>query len=64
MPLFWRVFLLNAALLLAAGALLAFSPATISTPVRVVEESVLASAFGVAYDTYRAQTARLVPGVW
>jgi two-component system sensor histidine kinase UhpB len=43
MPLFWRVFLLNAALLLAAGALLAFSPATISTPVRVVEESVLAA---------------------
>ena len=43
MPLFWRVFLLNAALLLAAGALLAFSPARISTPVRVVEEAVLAA---------------------
>jgi two-component system sensor histidine kinase UhpB len=43
MPLFWRVFLLNAALLVAAGLLLAFSPARISTPVRVVEESVLAA---------------------
>jgi two-component system, NarL family, sensor histidine kinase UhpB len=43
MPLFWRVFLLNAALLVAAGLLLAFSPARISTPIRVVEESVLAA---------------------
>ena len=43
MPLFWRVFLLNAALLVAAGVLLALSPATISTPVRVVEEAVLAA---------------------
>jgi len=43
MPLFWRVFLLNAALLAAAGVLLAISPATISTPVRVVEEAVLAA---------------------
>ncbi len=43
MPLFWRVFLLNAALLAAAGVLLAFSPATISTPVRVVEEAVVAA---------------------
>jgi two-component system, NarL family, sensor histidine kinase UhpB len=43
MPLFWRVFLLNAALLVAAGVLLAVSPATISTPVRVVEEAVLAA---------------------
>jgi two-component system, NarL family, sensor histidine kinase UhpB len=42
MPLFWRVFLLNAALLLAAGALLAFSPARISTQARVVEEAALA----------------------
>src|SRR4029078_5681444 len=43
MPLFWRVFLLNAALLVAAGLLLAFSPARISTPIRVVEESFLAA---------------------
>ncbi len=43
MPLFWRVFLLNAALLAAAGVLLAISPATISTPVRVVEEAVVAA---------------------
>jgi two-component system, NarL family, sensor histidine kinase UhpB len=43
MPLFWRVFLLNAALLVAAGLLLALSPARISTPIRVVEESVLAA---------------------
>jgi two-component system sensor histidine kinase UhpB len=32
--LFWRVFLLNAALLVAAAVTLAFTPATISFPVR------------------------------
>ena len=39
--LFWRVFLLNAALLVAAGVALAVSPVQISTPARVVEEAVL-----------------------
>jgi two-component system, NarL family, sensor histidine kinase UhpB len=43
MPLFWRVFLLNGVLLVAAGVLLAFSPARINTPTRVLEESVLAA---------------------
>ena len=38
MPLFWRVFLLNAALLVLAGVLLALSPLTVSEPVRVIEE--------------------------
>ena len=41
--LFWRVFLLNAALLVAAGVALAVSPIEISTPTRVVEEAVLAA---------------------
>jgi two-component system, NarL family, sensor histidine kinase UhpB len=40
--LFWRVFLLNAALLVAAGFALAVSPIRISTPWRVVDEAVLA----------------------
>ena len=42
MSLFWRVFLLNAALLIAAGVALAVSPVQISTPTRVVEEAVIA----------------------
>jgi two-component system sensor histidine kinase UhpB len=41
MRLFWRVFLLNAALLVAAGIVLALSPLTISAPVRVLEEVAL-----------------------
>ncbi len=41
MRLFWRVFLLNAALLVAAGVVLALSPLTISAPVRVIEEVAL-----------------------
>ncbi|HST16259.1 MAG TPA: histidine kinase [Gaiellaceae bacterium] len=41
MRLFWRVFLLNAALLVAAGIVLAVSPVTISAPVRVIEEVAL-----------------------
>jgi two-component system, NarL family, sensor histidine kinase UhpB len=39
--LFWRVFLLNAALLVAAGVVLAVSPIQISTPTKVLEEAVL-----------------------
>ena len=41
MSLFWRVFLLNAALLVAAGVALALAPVTISTPVEMLEEVVL-----------------------
>jgi two-component system sensor histidine kinase UhpB len=40
-PLFWRVFLLNAALVVAAGVVLGVSPVRISTPTRVGEELVL-----------------------
>jgi len=40
--LFWRVFLLNGALLVGAGVVLAVSPIRISTPARVVEEAALA----------------------
>ena len=40
--LFWRVFLLNAVLLIGAGVVLAVSPVEISTPTRVIEEAVLA----------------------
>ena len=38
MSLFWRVFLLNAALLVGAGIVLALSPLTISAPIKVLEE--------------------------
>jgi two-component system sensor histidine kinase UhpB len=41
MPLFWRVFSLNAALLMVAGVVLALSPISISTPVKELEEAVL-----------------------
>ena len=41
MSLFRRVFLLNAALLVAAGILVALSPITVSTPVKVFDEVVL-----------------------
>lgn len=41
MSLFRRVFLLNAALLVGAGVLVAVSPITVSTPVQVFDEVVL-----------------------
>jgi two-component system sensor histidine kinase UhpB len=41
MSLFRRVFLLNAALLVGAGVLVAVSPITVSTPVKVFDEVVL-----------------------
>jgi two-component system sensor histidine kinase UhpB len=41
MSLFWRVFLLNAALLVTAGVVLALSPVTVSTPIKVLEEVAL-----------------------
>ncbi|WP_455362542.1 HAMP domain-containing sensor histidine kinase [Streptomyces sp. SYSU K21746] len=41
MPLFWRIFLLNAAVLLAATALLLLGPVTVSTPVLLTEAAVL-----------------------
>ncbi|RRO16710.1 HAMP domain-containing protein [Saccharopolyspora rhizosphaerae] len=41
MSLFWRVFLLNAAVLTAATALLVLSPATVSTPVLPAEGLIL-----------------------
>jgi two-component system sensor histidine kinase UhpB len=42
MTLFWRVFITNAVLLLAAGLALALSPLTISAPIAAVEAVVLA----------------------
>ncbi|MEV5678211.1 MULTISPECIES: HAMP domain-containing sensor histidine kinase [unclassified Streptomyces] len=42
MSLFWRIFLLNAAVLVAAGALLLLGPITISTPVLLTEALILA----------------------
>ncbi|GHA88671.1 sensor histidine kinase [Streptomyces termitum] len=42
MPLFWRIFLLNAVVLIAATALL-LGPVTVSTPVLLTEASVLAA---------------------
>jgi len=47
MRLFWRVFLLNAALLVVAGIVLALSPLTISAPVKVLEEFVIVVGIGL-----------------
>jgi two-component system, NarL family, sensor histidine kinase UhpB len=41
MSLFRRVFLLNALLIVAAGVVLALSPVTVSTPIKVLEEVIL-----------------------
>ena len=46
MSLFWRIFLLNAALLIAATVLLMLGPVTVSTPVLATEALILAA--GVA----------------
>jgi two-component system sensor histidine kinase UhpB len=43
MPLLWRIFMLNAAVLAAATAALALSPATVSFPVAATEAAVLAA---------------------
>ena len=43
MPLFWRTFLTNAAVLIAAGLVLVLSPATVSSPVSLGEATVLAA---------------------
>ncbi|MFJ3670526.1 HAMP domain-containing sensor histidine kinase [Streptomyces sp. NPDC090106] len=45
MPLFWRIFLLNAVVLVAATALL-LGPVTVSTPVLLTEAAVLAGGLG------------------
>ncbi|MET9594357.1 HAMP domain-containing sensor histidine kinase [Streptomyces sp. NPDC006516] len=42
MSLFWRIFLLNAAVLVAAGALLLLGPITVSAPVVLTEALILA----------------------
>lgn len=47
MPLFWRVFATNAAVLTLAAAVLALSPATISFPVAVTEAAVLVVGLAV-----------------
>ncbi|NJP99117.1 HAMP domain-containing sensor histidine kinase [Streptomyces zingiberis] len=47
MPLFWRVFLMNAAVLIAATALLLLGPVTVSTPVLLTEAAVLAVGLAV-----------------
>ncbi len=40
--MFWRLFLFNAVVFVAGAAVLVFSPATVSTPVSVIEVAVLA----------------------
>jgi two-component system sensor histidine kinase UhpB len=47
LPLFWRLFLGNAAVLLSAGLLLAVSPATVSFPISVGEAAVIAGGLSV-----------------
>jgi two-component system sensor histidine kinase UhpB len=42
-PLFWRVFVTNALILMVAGAALALSPATVSFPVATTEVAILAA---------------------
>jgi two-component system sensor histidine kinase UhpB len=46
MPLFWRVFLTNATLLVAAAVALVVTPATVSFPVALTEVVVLAGGLG------------------
>ena len=46
MPLFWRVFVTNAALLVAAAVALVVTPATVSFPVALTELIVLSSGLG------------------
>ncbi len=43
MSLFWRVFVINAGLLVAAAIALALSPATVSAPIDLVEAGILAA---------------------
>ena len=43
MSLFWRIFLLNAAVLVAAAALLLLGPVTVSTPVLLTEALIVAA---------------------
>lgn len=45
-PLFWRTFLTNTAVLIAAGLVLVLSPATVSSPVSLGEAMVLAAGAG------------------
>ncbi len=45
-PLFWRTFLSNTAVLIAAGLVLVLSPATVSSPVSLGEVMVLAAGAG------------------
>jgi two-component system sensor histidine kinase UhpB len=45
-PLFWRTFLTNAAVLIAAGLVLVLSPATVSSPISLSEAMVLAAGAG------------------
>ena len=44
MPLFWRVFLLNAVLLVVAGVALVLSPLSVSAPIKLLEGAVLGLA--------------------
>lgn len=46
MSLFWRIFLLNAAVLLAATVLLLLGPVTVSTPVLLTEAIILTAGLG------------------
>lgn len=48
LPLFWRVFAINAALLTLATVLLLVAPVTVSVPVRLVEAAVLMGGLAVA----------------
>ncbi|MEU7907412.1 sensor histidine kinase [Actinoplanes sp. NPDC049118] len=46
MSLFWRIFTLNAAVLIAATVLLLLGPVTVSTPVLLTEAAVLSAGLG------------------
>lgn len=51
MSLYWRIFLLNGAVLISATSLLMLGPATVSTPVLPAEALVLAAGVGVTLAT-------------
>jgi two-component system sensor histidine kinase UhpB len=55
--LFWRIFLLNAAVLVAATVLLTLGPVTVSTPVLPTEALILAAGVGLCASGTRSSPA-------
>ena len=47
LPLFWRVFAINTALLAVSTLLLMFAPVTLHAPIRLTEALILSAGLGV-----------------